>query len=373
LFLDSRRISGFAAAACLIGLSACFGISKPGADAGLLAHPEAGADAGPAGADGGNADLADGESGLHADSGLEGGVDLATDDGGDPAPDGGADNISICAQCSAYGAPQALGTISDQLPELSGLAASQRHPGLIYTHNDSGDSARFFAMDETAAITAEIHLTGATAVDWEDISVGACPGGPCVYIGDTGDNKLVRDGYVIYRVIEPAVLPTDGSIISVDYQQFPFVYPDGPHNAETLLVHPVTGQVFIITKDKDISATVFEMPLPLVPDQQVTLVPTATLLISPVDGDGIATDGAFHPCGDRLLVRTTEFLFELRRAPGDSLVSLFTSTPVKVPVADEPQGEGVTFALDGLHYFTSSETKPGGPSPSLSVVGCATP
>jgi hypothetical protein len=297
-----------------------------------------------------------------------GATDAATDTPGTDAS--GADGPAPCSGCTSYGTPQALGTVPAVLRELSGLAASRLHPGLLYTHNDSGDSARFFALDETATLRAEVDLSDATATDWEAISVGSCPSGTCVYVGDTGDNDLNRDEYVIYRVPEPATLPSDGSKITVTtYDRLPFVYPDARHNAETVLVHPITGQIFVIIKEKGVYATVFEMPMPLSPGTRVTLRAAATLSISPVDG--IVTDGAFHPCGDRVLVRTTLNLFELTRPAGGTLLSVFGATPTTVPLAVEPKGESVTYALDGTRYFTSSETVSGQPTPSLSVVGCA--
>jgi hypothetical protein len=295
------------------------------------------------------------------DSGVSGDATNAMDagDAGDGRGDSRSEgSASACSACSAWGTPVAEGPSPAILPELSGLAASHLHPGLLYAHNDSGDSARFFALTEQAHVNAEIHLTGATATDWEDISVGPCPSGWCVYIGDTGDNKVDRSNYVIYRVAEPATLATDGSITTVSYQSFPFEYPNGEHhNAETLLVHPITGQVFIVIKESGIPATVYEMPLPLMADTKVTLTVAGSLAIPPAEG--VVTDGSFHPCGDRLLIRTT------------SATGLFGAKPVMVPVAVEPQGEGITYALDGRRYFTSSETVSGDPTPSISVVTCA--
>jgi hypothetical protein len=303
-----------------------------------------------------------------ADVGVDAAADLAADGGAAADAGGGVDATPpACPACSTYGSPRAIGPSPSVLPELSGLAASRVHPGFLYTHNDSGDSARFFALDQTAKVNAEIHLSGATATDWEAISVGDCPNGSCVYVGDIGDNKLQRDEYVIYRVAEPSVLPGGGAIISVAYERFPFVYPDGRHNAETLLVHPLTGQIFVIIKETGIPATVYEVPMPLDATKTVTVKAVASLAILP--SSGIVTDGAFHPCGDRLLIRTTLSLFEIRGASA-SLPALFSAPPVTVPVPDEPQGEGVTYALDGLSYFTSSETVSGKPVPNVSVVGC---
>lgn len=303
-------------------------------------------------------------------------TDVRADAGSDARGDTGSttDTAPTCTACTAYGTPQALGPSPSILTELSGLAASRVHPGLFYTHNDSGDSARFFAITQQAKVAAEIHLSGATATDWEDISVGPCPAGSCVYVGDTGDNKVDRTQYVLYRVTEPATLPSDGGVVTVtSYESFPFVYPDGPHNAETLMVHPQTGRVFVVLKETGVPAPVYEMPLPLQKDTVVTLQQVGTLAIPPAEG--LVTDGAFHPCGDRALIRTTGAtgLFELTRLTGGTVPSIFGSTPVGVPVAAEPQGEAVTWALDGRSYFTASETVSGDAVPSLSQVTCTSP
>jgi hypothetical protein len=293
-----------------------------------------------------------------------------TDSPEDGDRDGAADS-PVCTSCTSWGPSQAEGPSPALLPELSGLAASHLHPGLLYAHNDSGDSARFFALTAQGHVDAELDLMDATATDWEDISVGPCPSGSCVYVGDTGDNKVDRTQYVIYRLAEPATLPSDGRVVTItSYESFPFVYPDGPHNAETLLVHPVTGQIFIVIKETGIDATVYEMPLPLQAGQQVTLSLYSALTLSPIEG--VVTDGSFHPCGDRLLIRTTGTtgLFELTRTPGASMASLFMATPVRVPVAVEPQGEAVTYTIDGRSYFTGSETVSGQPVPSISMVTC---
>jgi hypothetical protein len=148
-----------------------------------------------------------------ADARADATSDVKADAGSDARADAGstADVPPTCTACTAYGTPQALGPSPSVLTELSGLAASRAHPGLFYTHNDSGDSARFFAITQQATVAAEIHLSGATATDWEDISVGPCPAGSCVYVGDTGDNKADRTQYVIHRVTEPAARPPAGA------------------------------------------------------------------------------------------------------------------------------------------------------------------
>lgn len=73
-----------------------------------------------------------------------------------------------------------------QINEASGLAASRLHPGVLYTHNDSGDRARIFALDsEDGRMLAQYQVLPADHHDWEDMAVGVCPSeaGSCIYIG----------------------------------------------------------------------------------------------------------------------------------------------------------------------------------------------
>jgi len=292
-------------------------------------------------------------------------VDVQRFDGGEDLADAGPPD---CSPCEAWGLPQILAPLPPVLEELSGLAVSAAHRGVVYAHNDSGDSARFFALTETAALAATFNLTGATATDWEDIAVGPCPAGSCVYLGDIGDNDTNRAEYAIYRVTEPATLPAACGTATVAYDRFPFVYPDGSHNAETLLVDPSTGRIFVVTKVSGASGTVYELPTPPTPGQRATLRMVTT--VSLPASDGLITGGDLHPCAPRLLLRTTEGLFQLSRPDGSDVTSLFTAPPVSVPVADEPQGEAVAYSPDGLRYFTSTEAKSSSDTPALSAVGC---
>jgi hypothetical protein len=281
-------------------------------------------------------------------------------------PSGTEAGAPACAACSFYGQPSARGAIPSVLGELSGLAASARHAGILYAHNDSGDIARLFAITDTGALVAELGLDGASAVDWEDMSLGPCPSGACLYVGDIGDNDYRRTSYAIYRVVEPQGYPASGSQMLVSYERFAFVYPDGPHNAEALLVHPQSGRIFVIVKAA--SPDVYELPTPLMPNEVATLAKVATLTLPALAG--VVTGGSFHPCGGRLLIRTYAAVHEFVQPGGEPFEAIFGAPATLVPVALEPQGEAVTYAADGQGYFTASETVIGAPAPELNGIGC---
>ena len=122
--------------------------------------------------------------------------------------------------------------------ELSGLVLSRS--GLLWTHNDSGGTPQVFALSRTGQLRAAVTLAGATNVDWEDIAIR----GRTLYVADIGDNLAARADIAIYRFAEPApgtsAVPADRIVLR---------YPDGPRDAEALLIDPRSGTVVIVTKD----------------------------------------------------------------------------------------------------------------------------
>src|SRR5262245_5258310 len=90
------------------------------------------------------------------------------------------------------------------LPEASGLAVSRRHPGIIWSHNDSGNDTVLFALDSSGQVRGRVRVP-IEMRDWEDVSAGRCPAGSCLYLADIGDNRQVRRQIRIVRVPEPAL------------------------------------------------------------------------------------------------------------------------------------------------------------------------
>ena len=289
---------------------------------------------------------ADGSSSPDADSGST----TERDAGNDTLPAG------ACTLCPQWGGVVDAGALGDpELIELSGLVASRTQPGVFFANNDSGDSARLFAMSANGAALGRYTLMGASAVDWEDLSVGPCPQGSCLYIADIGDNTRERTSYTVYRLLEPTVPSQPGFMQTVTAEALPFVYPDEAHNAEALVVHPVTGTIYVITKlALGIPSRVYRFPTPLSPGVQATLEYVATLPV-PTSGDIQLTGAAFHPCGGSLLLRMYNRVVELRIAPGDKWEKIFTQPAIAVPSITEPQGEAVTYSSDGASFYTAME------------------
>ena len=120
--------------------------------------------------------------------------------------------------------------------ESSGLAVVR---GLVVTTNDSGDTGRVFAVDPATGET--VGVTG-WANEPTDVEALAPLGDHEVWVGDIGDNTESRDS------IQVSVVPVGSGNRDVDAPVYDLVYPDGPHDAETLMSDPANGRLYVATK-----------------------------------------------------------------------------------------------------------------------------
>jgi hypothetical protein len=229
-------------------------------------------------------------------------------------------------------------TINDsRITESSGLAASRLHPGIYWTHNDSDDGPYIYAVDgATGRTVATVTLSGiGSPRDVEAISIG--PGNQ-IYVGDIGDNLGGTWPYVwIYRLPEPKVL-RDRTIRATQYV---VKYSDGARNAESLVVHPRTGRVYIIDKDED-GGHLFAGPAHLSASGDNIFKPVAPV-------DLWATDAAFSPDGTQLAVRGYfgGILYDWNDG------GIKRRQRLDVPL--QRQGESVTYTVDGTKILYGSE------------------
>jgi hypothetical protein len=234
--------------------------------------------------------------------------------------------------------------------EISGLVASPTQPGVLWAHNDSGDRARIFALRSDGSLIASLDVPGAEATDWEDIAVG--PGGDLL-LGDIGDNKSVRKDIDIYRVPEPRL--ADGPAATAAATRLRLTYPDGAHDAETLLADPHTGEIVIVTKRLDGRSGVYvgQAPAGGAPGEAV-LRHAGDLRLGI---GGLATAGDVSADGRTIVVRTYTALFAWTRKPGVSLVATLARKPCvgSAQLALEGQGESLALSRDGRSFFTVPE------------------
>jgi hypothetical protein len=276
-----------------------------------------------------------------------------------PAPAGEA------APCQRWAAEaRRTGTVPKVLGELSGIAASRRHPGIWWAHNDSNNAGTLYAIDDTGRARRAFPLRGLRPRDAEDVAVGPC--GPrdrrsCIWLADTGDNLLRRRESWIARVPEPAAL--DGRILDVEADSFR--YPDGARNTESLLVEPRTATPYVITKSVDGLGEVYRLD-DLGSPGGGRAVPIV-MLPAPGAFARLATAADVHPNGDRVLLRTYTAAWELVRTGARSLEDVFRAQPVAVTGAPQLQSEGIAYTADGRGYVLASE----GAGSDLYRVDCA--
>jgi hypothetical protein len=251
------------------------------------------------------------------------------------------------------------GTIQDAaLTEVSGLAASAKNGGMLWANNDSGDSARLFAISEAGATRGRYTLSGATAMDWEDLALGRGPvaNQSYLYAADIGDNSGDRANIVVYRVVEP-VLPAGGTQTSTmtGVDRLTLRYPDGAKDAEALVVDPWTGEIFIFQKSMTGGTTViYRAPANLATNSTTVLTRAGTITL-PAGGDNAITAADISQDGKSIAVRTYGGVRLWSRTDGQTLVEALSVPACRGPVPVESQGETVGFRPDAMAYYTLSE------------------
>jgi hypothetical protein len=188
-------------------------------------------------------------------------------------------------------APKKLFTIRDaRIDESSGLAKSQKYEGIWWTVNDSGDTARVFGINATGKVKAELSFKAPV----KDVEAIAVDREGTIYIADIGDNKATREMIEVYTIPEPDQL---ADATNVKYHRYDFKYPDGAHDAETLLIAPETGQMFFVTKVAKGLGGYYAAP--------ETASREGTNELTKVgDAPAGVTDGTFLPDGERVILRS---------------------------------------------------------------------
>jgi hypothetical protein len=243
-----------------------------------------------------------------------------------------------------------------QASELSGLVASPDQPGVLWTHNDSGDRPRVLAVRRDGSLVADLDVPGAEAVDWEDLALGPGPGGRSLYLGDIGDNREARETVDVYRVPEPRA--TGGANATAPATRLRLRYPDGAHDAETLLVAPRGRELVIVTKQLSGESGVYVARVPagaVAPDAPpTTLRRVATLHLGL---GGLATAGDVSADGRVVAVRTYTGLFVWGVARGATLASTLRRAPCRgtLGLGDEGQGEALALTAHGTAFLTVPE------------------
>jgi len=255
-------------------------------------------------------------------------------------------------------------TLKDpEMDEISGIASSRTNKNILYVHNDSGDTSRFFAitpngqLKEIFYFRADPKQPNANVIDCEDIAVGPGTekGKNYIYLGDIGDNHKARQSINVYRFQEP-VIDENKAKTTLKTNIIHLKYPDGAHDAETLMVDPVERLFYIITKRED-SVGVYTAPLNASFTDTIMLQKKCKLHFTGFPLMKWVTAGDISADGKQLLVKSYQNVYYWKRQPGEPVWKTLQRKPAELPYKAEKQGEAIGFTPDGKAYYTVSEGK----------------
>lgn len=263
--------------------------------------------------------------------------------GGGADAQAGADSAQTQQTCRVIRGGAAL---PPEVAETSGAAMDPRSTELFWSHGDSGAEPALYAIASDGQLVGRVFLTGARNRDWEDMAVGPCPGGDCVYVGDIGNNQPgSRNEVVLYR----APLPQPRDSVTAPVETFRARFPGGGRDTEALFV-TADGGVYLVNKGQRDDIELWRWPTPLQPGP-VDLVRVRTLAPEPDQpGDAVTGAGASRD-GRWVAVRTYGRLALYRTA--DLLGSGGSAFSMDLAPLGEPQGEAVSVRADGTVLLTS--------------------
>jgi len=218
-----------------------------------------------------------------------------------------------------------------RITESSGLTVGD---GYFVTTNDSGDAGRIYTVDPGTGETVGTTTYAESATDVEAL---APAGNREVWVADIGANAAPR------RTVSVTKVPFGPGDESVDVPSYDLVYPDDrSRDAESLLVEPGTGRLLVLTKEV-FGGALYRAPAELDEDGPNRLERTGDQRLI-----GIATDAAFFPDGDHVVVR-------------DYSKAVFYTWPDLEQIGDvvlpeQPQGEAIAVdSEDRVHLSTEGQ------------------
>lgn len=242
---------------------------------------------------------------------------------------------------------------NSEIVEASGIAVSRSNHSMIWVHNDSGHENQLFVMGENGEDSGVFAVEPSVNRDWEDMAAGPGPvaGVTYLYVGDFGDNLARYEVISVYRFPEPDLsVPLNGSEgLIEEAERLDFVYPDGqPRDAETLMIDPLTKDIFIVSK-RDEKSILYIATWPHDTERVDTLREVGIFPFNQATGGDISANGM------EIAVKTYFNIFYWLREPGEPVYEALGRQPLLLPYTVEPQGESFGWMPDGSGYYTISE------------------
>lgn len=287
--------------------------------------------------------------------------------------------LCACATSTAAEAPFAGPVVTWQLEappklETSGLAASRRSPGVLWTHDDSGGAAKLHAITTAGARVGAVNLRGVKNEDWEDIAAFELDGKAWLLVGDVGDNDAVRAHVLLHLVEEPAPdqLAPAAELRARPARTLQVRYEDGPRDCEAVAVDAAERAAYLLTK-RDQPPRLYRVDLaaalsgaaPKV-EAVARRVGTVAHIPQPTPAQlrtksylgrrrAEVTAMDFAPDGSAALVLTYGDLLLFPRRAGEPWADALARPPVRLPPPGLAQAEAACFSADGRQLHVAGE------------------
>jgi len=275
---------------------------------------------------------------------------------------------ALLAACNAPAeAPARLSglLVNPPLAEVSGLAASRAHPGVLWLHNDGGNTPYLYAVSRRGRLLARMRVLGVPNTDWEDLAAFQLRGTSYLLLADTGDNGGLRRTLQLHVIAEPRSLAQTSlqpawSIV--------FRWPDGPRDCEAVAVDAAAGEVLLVSK-KRVPAELFSVPLRPRGEGVVRARALGRLagLSGPGSGAGAlaqapleaqVTAADIAPDGRQLAVLTYGQLLVYPRRGRESWAQAVGRAPQRRGFSWLPQAEALGWSADGDGVYVTGEITP---------------
>ncbi|RPE77109.1 hypothetical protein [Vulcaniibacterium tengchongense] len=257
--------------------------------------------------------------------------------------------------------------LDPQLGEISGLAASRRHRGVLWMHDDGGNPARLFAVDAHGDRLATLRVEGLSKTDWEDLAAFELDGRAYLLIADTGDNGGLRRTLQLHAIEEPRRL--ENARVRPAWS-IAFRWPDGARDCEAVAVDAAAGQVLLISKKRR-PPELFALPLRPADRSVQTAALLGHLAGVPEPDAGTLrrnpqrartqvqiTAADVSPDRRVLAAMTYRHLLLYPRRPDQDWAAAVAVPPQVRPLPWLPQAEALGWSADGRELYATGEFVP---------------
>ena len=223
---------------------------------------------------------------------------------------------------------------------------------MLWAHNDSGNGANIFLLDENLDVKLTCTLAGIENRDWEDIAVGPGPDDSksYVYVADIGDNESKYQYKYIYRFEEPVWNKTQSENIAItSFDRITFQLSDSRKDTETLLLDPKTKNLYVVSKREE-PVCLYELKYPYHKEDTLVADKLMSLPFTQIVG------GDFAANGQEILMKNYNQIYYWNSS-AKSMTDALKEIPLEIPYEVEPQGESIAWATDGSGFYTLSEAK----------------